>query len=484
MISFDVNRLLEIGMALSTEKDTRKLLTIILDEAMNITSCDAGTLYTCDGNSLSFTIMVTKSLGYRQVSENGQSLLPPVPIGKLEDCHNVSARCALTGQLFNIPDVYSAQRFDFSGTKKYDEMTGYRTRSILVIPMEDNYGKIIGVLQLINATENGEVVPFDPEYEPVISSLASQAAISLTNMNYATDIAELFDSFVRVMSTAIDSRTPYNANHTRNMAKYGSNFCDWAAKQGLWDYSESKKRQFIMSIWLHDVGKLTTPLEIMDKETKLGQGLGKVLFRFNEISLLSKIALLEGRMSKDEYEKTLSDISEAQELVLQSNAGARLPDEALETINALGQRTYEKDGEALPWITQDELEHLRIRHGTLTAGERKIMESHVEMTEKLLSQLKFTPEYAMVPVWTSRHHEALDGSGYPRGLKGEELSNEVRLLTILDIFDALTARDRPYKPPMPVDKALSVLHDMADKGKLDKDILRLFEESRSWEETQ
>ena len=112
------------------------------------------------------------------------------------------------------------------------------------------------------------------------------------------------------------------------------------------------------------------------------------------------------------------------------------------------------------------------------------MESHVEMTEKLLSQLKFTPEYAMVPVWTSRHHEALDGSGYPRGLKGGELSNEVRLLTILDIFDALTARDRPYKPPMPVDKALSVLHDMADKGKLDKDILRLFEESRSWEETQ
>lgn len=482
MISFDVNRLLEIGMALSTEKDTKALLSLILDEAMSITGCDAGTLYIRSGDYLRFEIMVTKSTGYRKQADGEQPLLPPVPLGSLENCRNISARSALTGQLFNIPDAYSEERFDFSGTKKYDELTGYRTSSILVIPMEDNYGKIIGVLQLINAMENGVFVPFSPEYEPVISSLASQAAISLTNMNYAADIAELFDSFVRVMSTAIDARTPYNANHTRNMAKYGAKFCDYVAEQGLWEQCEREKRQFLMSIWLHDVGKLTVPLEVMDKETKLGQRLERVLGRLNEISLLARIDLLEGRANKSQYGEIGENLAKAQELVQKANAAGFLDDETLEKLNSLGSLTYEKDGVTLPWITADELEHLEIRRGTLTMDERKIMEGHVEMTEKMLSQLKFTPDYEMVPLWASNHHEVLDGSGYPRGLKDGEISKEVRLLTILDIFDALTARDRPYKAPMPAGKAFDILDDMANAGKLDSGILKLFKSSKAWEE--
>ena len=474
-------KLLDIGIALSSEKDDDKLLETILTAAMDITSCDAGTLYIRGGDALAFRIMVTKSLGIFRGGKRGKIDLPPVQLSRANAC----ACAAIENRLINIPDVYEDDIFDFSGPRKYDAMTGYRTRSMLVVPMENDRGEVIGVLQLLNALdENGAVIPFDPYYEQVIRSLASQAAICLSNMNYETEIIELLDSFVRVTSTAIDARSPYNANHTRNMVLYGGRFLDWLDETNNdWHFSAPERRQFLMTVWLHDVGKLVTPLNVMNKESRLGDKLDAVLHRFETIGLLERIAFLEGRIDREMLETRKKELSEARELILRSNPAGFLPEEEYAALGRLAEKTYiDENGETQPWLTADEAHALSVRKGTLTPEERKVMESHVAMTARMLGQMKFTSDCAMVPVWASEHHEFLNGSGYPKKLADGEIPREVRLLTILDIFDALTARDRPYKKPMPAEKALAVLDGMAADGQLDPSILELFKKSEAWKE--
>ncbi len=475
----NVNRLLDIGIALTSEKDPGKLLLTILEAAMEITNCDGGTLYIKESDSLCFRMMITKSMDVFRGPDD-EITLPPVPLSK----SNVCACSAIGNELINIPDVYENSAFDFSGPMKYDSLTGFKTTSMLVVPMDDNYGDVIGVLQLINALdENGQVIPFDGSLEPVIRSLASQAAIALTNVNYLKEISELFDSFVKVMSTAIDERSPYNANHTRNMVNYAGRFIDWLNERGEWRFDEAKRREFLMSVWLHDVGKLVIPLEIMDKSSRLGSRLEHMLARFENITLLNRIALLEGKITRDEYDNALRDVSKAANLVEKVNRAGFMSDEDLAEVDELSQMTYrDRHGKFKPFITEDEHQALRIRKGTLTKDERNIIEGHAPMAAKMLSQIKFSRDYANVPLWAAAHHEFLNGGGYPQKLTELDIPKEVRLLTILDIFDALTARDRPYKPAMPLEKALSILDSMAEDGQIDGGILKLFVESRAWEE--
>ena len=213
----DVEKLLDIGIALSSEKNGDKLLETILDAAMDISDCDGGTLYVIEGDALHFKIMITKSLGIRRGADGEKIDLPPVVLSQ----SNVSGCAVLDKTPVNIADIYENGLFNFTGPKEFDARTGYRTVSMLTVPMEDDYGDVIGVLQLINAKDaSGQSIPFAHLYERVIFSLASQAAICLTSRQRAKEVSELLDSFVRVMSTAIDARSPYNANHTRNMAKY------------------------------------------------------------------------------------------------------------------------------------------------------------------------------------------------------------------------------------------------------------------------
>ena len=481
MNTLDIERLLKIGIDLSSNEDSDGLMREIVDVAMDLTKCDGGTLYVLEDGALTFHIMVTVSLGIDRGGHGQAIALPPVALKPT----NVCARAALDKKLISVADVYEDQRFDFSGPRRYDAMTGYRTQSMLVIPMLDDRGDTIGVLQLLNAKNDaGETVPFPEDCKQVIQSLASQAAIRLTNLNYSREITQLLESMVQVLSTAIDARSPYNANHTRNMAKYGKNFLAWLREnRPELAMSPQEEREFLMAVWLHDVGKLGIALSVMDKASRIEGFDVAIVQRFEVIELLAEISYLRGDTTKETYETIQKDLREAQETIESANKAGFLTDELLEKISEIARREYvDREGKVRNWLTSEEKETLSIRKGTLTDQERAIMESHVVLTKKMLERVHFSKEYSHVARWASNHHELLNGSGYPRHLKAEQLSFQERLLTILDIFDALTASDRPYRRAIPQEKAFAILRSMVDEGKIDGDILELYLQSHAWED--
>ncbi|MEG1683678.1 MAG: GAF domain-containing protein, partial [Oscillospiraceae bacterium] len=353
---------------------------------------DGGTLYHKETDSLAFGLMFTRSNHTALGGRYAPIRLPPVPLSR----KNVCSCAALDGTLINIADVYHSDRFDFSGPKKYDALTGYQTTSMLVVPMEDDVGGCIGVLQLINALdETGAIIPFDPDLEPVIRSLASQTAICQVNMAYANEIQELMDSIVRVMSATIDAMTPYNANHTRNMVKYGGRFLDWLEETGNpWQFDPQTRRQFIMSVWLHDSGKITVPLQVMDKDSRLGDALPALLDRLRIIGLLDEVAAARGKLSPGEQDSRKQELEAARALILRANTAGFLNDETLAQVQALADRTYtDETGARQPWLTAAEHTALTVRKGTLTDGERHIMENHAVMTDTMLAQIQFPKNY-------------------------------------------------------------------------------------------
>ncbi|MCR4597410.1 MAG: GAF domain-containing protein [Acetatifactor sp.] len=481
MNTLEIERLLNIGIELSANADSDSLMREIVDVAMDLTDCDGGTLYILENDALAFHIMVTLSLGIDR-GGHGQTIeLPPVALKPT----NVCARAALDKTLINVADVYEDQRFDFSGPRRYDQMTGYRTQSMLVIPMLDDKGDTIGVLQLLNAkNEAGETVPFPKDREQVIQSLASQAAIRLTNLNYSREITALLESMVQVLSTAIDARSPYNANHTRNMARYGRRFLTWLRENHPEKaMTPQEEREFLMAVWLHDVGKLGIALSVMDKASRIEGFEDDICKRFELIELLTEIRYLRGECTLEQYEETKKELAQDFATIQKANKAGFLTDDLYDAIQAISKKEYiDRDGLTKHWLTDHETETLSIRKGTLTAEERSIMESHVVLTRKMLERIRFSKEYSHVTRWASNHHELLNGSGYPQHLKGEQLSFQERLLTILDIFDALTASDRPYRKAIPREKAFDILRSMVDEGKLDGEVLELYLNSDAWAE--
>lgn len=481
MSNVRIDRFVEIAIAISKEKDFDKLMDQIINEAMSITGCDGGTLYVYDREKecLHFHNMITRSKGINLTASKGEITLPPVPMGRGHVC----ACAALDHKNIKIDDIYVSTEYDFHGAQRYDRLNEYRTASMMVIPMEDDKAKVIGVLQLINAQdENGEIIPFACEHEDEISALASLAAVSLNNKQLAQQVLDILHSFVKVMATAIDARSPYNANHTRSMVGYADRFLTWLAANNVgWDFDPAMRDPYLMSVWLHDVGKLVIPLEVMDKATRLGVLEQPLMHKLTVADLMEQIRVLSDPGAAEAVAKKRTMIAEAKELFLSSNSCGFLPDETIERIRLLAEETVQNEsGESIPLLNEEELTALTVQKGTLTAHERSIMESHVSYTAKMLSEMVFGGDYEMVPAWAGNHHEFINGSGYPNHLSGEELTKEMRLLTIIDIYDALTAEDRPYKPPMPVEKAFGVLESMAEEGKVDKQILSWFKESKAW----
>ena len=484
-----LEELLNIGIALSAEKNHTKLLERILKEARRITNADAGTLYLCEQDHLVFKIIHNDTLGIYQGGQGEPVDLPPVPL----DPANVSSWAALHKKSVNIPDVYAADNFDFSGPKKYDAITGYRTGSMLVVPLENHEGEVNGVLQLLNAkNEKSQIIPFAPELEKIVFSLASQAAVSLTNMQYIQEIDNLFHSFVQVMATAIDARTPYNVNHTRNIARLAEKFAAYIDSLAGGPFSsekfpESRTAQLVMAAWLHDIGKVAIPLNVMDKPSRLGERIEYVRQRLELVEnrlirsfLEKKAAGAAGREQEEGHRQQLDRLSQARELIEKANHPATFVDQDL--VRELSELAQWEPLPGVRLLMDEEFKCLSIPKGTLTAEERKVMESHVAVAQRMLENIRFNSRYKDVPAWALSHHELLDGTGYPQGLKAGEIPLEARILAVLDVYDALTASDRPYKKAMPSNAALNILEKMAEEGKLDNLLVAAFKESRIWEE--
>ena len=297
---------------------------------------------------------------------------------------------------------------------------------------------------------------------------------------YMEQMTSLMDSLVRALSEAIDERSPYTARHTRNMVRLGKSFLKWLDEtDDPWRFDKKKKHAFLMSVWLHDVGKLSVPLEIMDKATRLDTKITDIEKRFARIHLLDKIALLEKRIDISEWEKREHDRNDVLSFIKKIDKAGWLSDEDIQKVNELSQLCYEEENlSKMPVLNEEELKCLLIRKGTLTDEERIVMQSHAEATKNILQKVNFPYDFSMVTEWAASHHELLNGKGYPQ--HKTDIPKEVCLLTILDIFEALTAKDRPYKKPMSAEKALDILHSMADEGSIDKNILDLFEKSDAW----
>ena len=486
MAKLQSDKILEIGIQLAAEHDYDALLSKIIDCAMEVTCCDGGTLYLYEEDQLNFCIMKNQSLGINRDGKSGEQY-PPVSM----DVKNVCAYAAIHRKLLNIEDAYDCGEFDFSGPREYDKLTGYRTKSVLVFPLVNHEDKLVGVVQLINAMdEQGRVIPFEEDCEKVVQSLGSQAAVAVSNMRFMQEIEQLTISITQVFTDAIDARIPYNYFHSRNVHFYTKMLVDHINRQhvrGLTErlFSYMERDELLMAALMHDIGKLVIPNEVIDKSSRLGNRLPLVLERFAHLTALFYIDYLEGRIDQKKWTDVKDTLEEAGKRVEELNKKERLSDEDIAYVEQLAESAYTgSGGQTVFFLSSEEKECLTIRTGNLTGEEREIIRSHVDYTIKYLHKMNFDKRYPHIIQWAGAHHEFLDGSGYPKGLKGDEIPFEARILVVVDVFEALTSSDRPYKKPMEQQKALTVLTEMADEDKVDREVLDFFKEALAENEGQ
>ncbi|MDH3413293.1 MAG: GAF domain-containing protein [Gammaproteobacteria bacterium] len=496
-----VQRLSEVGIALSAERDSARLMELILRSAKELTNADGGTLYTCNENELVFEIMLTDSLGIYLGGASGSEVgLPNIPLYDAKGAPSektVAARAAVTGETVNIPDAYDATGYDFSGTRVFDKKTGYRSKSFLSVPMRSHDDEVIGVLQLINANnDSGEVVEFSIEHQEFVESLASQAAIAMTNKRLLDEQRKLFEAFIELIAGAIDDKSPYTGNHCRRVPELTLMLADAAAattEGPLKDFSMSEEDRYELKIagWLHDCGKVTTPEYVVDKSTKLETIFDRIKLvgtRFEVLKRDAKIRMLERILSEHgvdvsketeasrEYQSQARRLDEERDFLRHANIGAEsMSEEDINRIRRIGgYRWRNENGEDAAFLTDDEVKNLTVRHGTLTSEERDIINDHIVATIKMLESLPYPNYLKRVPEFAGGHHERMDGKGYPRGLKREEMSVQARAMGIADVFEALTADDRPYKKAMRLSEALKILGGMKLKNHVDPDLFDVF----------
>lgn len=505
-----IEKLTEIGIALSAEKDTPRLLEMMLLGAKTLTNADGGTLYSVqEDNTVKMEIMRTDSLDFAMGGTTGRPIpFPPIPLydeNGNPNLHMVVTNAVLNDTTVNISDAYGVEGFDFSGTKLFDASTGYRSTSFLTLPLKNHEGDIIGVLQLLNARdeESGEIIAFNEEAERLAGSLASQVAIALTNRRLIDDLKRLLESLIQLVATAIDEKSPYTGGHCKRVPVLTMMLADAAHRtsEGAFkDFAMSEDDRYELEIaaWLHDCGKITTPDYVVDKSTKLETIYDRietidtrfeVLKRDAEIAMLrKKLAAREAGMHLDEqhleqeYRETLHQLDEEQALLHFSNIGSEsMSDQEKKQIELIGQRRWrDKEGER-PLLSENEIYNLTVNKGTLTPEERDIINNHITATIKMLETLPFPKHLKNVPEYAGGHHEKMDGSGYPRGLKREEMSVQARIMAIADIFEALTAKDRPYKEGKKLSESLRILQLMKEQNHIDPDLFELFVKERIYE---
>jgi HD-GYP domain-containing protein (c-di-GMP phosphodiesterase class II) len=492
-----------IGTALSQERDINKLLETILVAAKNLTHADGGTLYRLIGGKLQFEIVRTDSLAIAMGGTSGNAVpFYPIPLHDKDGKPNytmIAAYAALTHQTVNVADAYTEEGFDFSGTRNFDKRTGYRSTSFLTVPMKNHEGDIIGVLQLLNATdpESGMVTAFNEEDRSLAESLASQAAIALTTRLLIQQLEVLFESLIELINTAIDDKSPYTGGHckrvpvlTMMLAEAAHN----AASGPLAAFHMSDKDRYELKIagLLHDCGKITTPVHVVDKATKLQTIYDRIelvatrfeaLKRDAEVEMLrAKLKALEAhdeasaRRAEEAYAAKIAQYDDDREFLRRTNVGSeRMRAEDQARVSRIARYPWRNErGEIDRFLTREEEENLNIAYGTLNTQEREIINHHIVATIKMLEALPWPRHLVNVPEYAGGHHERMDGKGYPKGLTREQMSVPARVMGIADIFEALTARDRPYKPGKTLSESLAILGRFKENGHIDADLFDIF----------
>jgi len=492
-----------IGIALSQERDINKLLETILIAAKNLTHADGGTLYRLMDDKLQFEIVRTDSLGIAMGGTSGKSVpFYPIPLHDKDGKPNqsmIAAYAALTHKTVNVADAYTEEGFDFSGTRNFDKRTGYRSTSFLTVPMKNHEGDIIGVLQLLNATDPAThcVTTFNDEDQRLAESLASQAAIALTNRLLIQQLEILFESLIELINTAIDEKSPYTGGHCKRVPTLTMMLAEAAhatASGPLAEFRMTEKDRYELKIagLLHDCGKITTPVHVVDKATKLQTIFDRielvstrfdVLRREAEVEMLrAKIEAMEAgdeasiRRAQDAYAAKLKQYDDDREFLRRTNFGSeRMKPEDQARVSQIAKYTWTNErGEQVRFLTKDEEDNLNIAYGTLSTEERGIINHHIVATIKMLEALPWPRHLLNVPEYAGGHHERMDGKGYPRGLTREQMSVQARVMGIADIFEALTAKDRPYKPGKTLSDSLGILGRMKQGGHIDPDLFDIF----------
>jgi HD-GYP domain-containing protein (c-di-GMP phosphodiesterase class II) len=485
-----LDQLVEIGVSLSSERDINKLLESILVAAKSITNADGGTLYRMaeEGKKLKFEIMRNDSLGIAMGGTSGVPI-PFYPVSLFDEAGKpvqsmVAAYAVHHDCSVNIADAYTEIGFDFSGTKRFDEKTGYRSKSFLTIPIKNHENEIIGVLQLINAKDdsNGAVRPFSEADQRLAESLASQAAIALTNRLLINHLEDLFESFIKVINAAIDDKSPYTGGHcdrVPSLTMMIADAVDRCDSGPLKDFTMSERDRYELKIagLLHDCGKVTTPVHVVDKATKLQTIFDRIELVDTRFEVIKRDAELELGRGSAELEARLRQIDDDREFLRRTNIGGEfMHEDDVERVKTIARKYRWRNpaGEDVNFLSEEEELNLTIRAGTLTKDERQVINHHIEVTIQMLEALPWPKHLSNVIEYAGGHHERMDGKGYPKGLTRDQMSVQARCMGIADIFEALTARDRPYKKGKTLNEALTILGKFKLNGHIDPDLFDVF----------
>lgn len=507
-----VQRLNDIGVALSAEQNADVLLETILLGARELTCADAGTLYMLvdapeqHKRFLRFALVQNDTLNihFGGTGETVNNKFPDLPLYLADGTPNermVAAYAVLHEKTINITDAYTEDGFDFQGTRQFDTKTGYRSQSMLVIPLKNHENEVIAAIQLLNKKdENGRTAVFTDDDMQLLSSLASQAAIALTNRQLIDDLHTLFESFTHVIASAIDAKSPQTGAHCRRVPDATLMLARAASHSGypgLEDFKMSKAEMYALEIaaWMHDCGKIVTPPHVIEKSKKLETICDRIITIEARLEVLvreQRIAKLEAEVAALKSGQTINAsraealaeqeqfFLDALEFLRATNTGGEfMPDEKIDRVQSLSQLHYTTlEGNLQPLLNADELENLSIRRGTLTEAERQIMNDHMVHTINMLDQLPFPKHLRQVPEYAGGHHERMDGNGYPKGLTRDQMSVPARIMGIADVFEALTAPERSYKEAMPLSQTLQIMGRMVENHHLDPDLFNLFVEKK------
>ncbi|MDD2829468.1 MAG: MBL fold metallo-hydrolase [Sulfuricurvum sp.] len=497
-----VSQMASIGTALSSEKNIDSLLEKIIIHAKKLTHADAGTLYLYNPQTkqLDFKVIQNDTLNISMGGTSGAIEWKSLDLFDQNGVANhtmVAVVCALNKEMtINIPNIRASKLYDFTGTIDFDKQTGYHSVSTLVVPLKDHEDNLIGVFQLINKLDDhGVITPFNISDEELALSLASQAAVAINKQQLINDLELLLESFLNTINVAIEEKSPYTAGHINRMVKLALALAkaineDQETFPNM-HYNEDQLTELKLSALMHDIGKIATPEYIIDKSTKLEtiyDRIESVKLKYEILKRDAKIAYLEKnahttddddlKQFQEDYDNTLKTLEEEYHFLTEANQGSEFfSDEKVAIIHTIAKRNLSIGDHQEPILNEDELENLCVQKGTLTGKQRQVINNHAEMSLKMLNQLPFPRKFSRVAEIASRHHEKVNGKGYPLGLKGDELSFEARILAIADIFEALSASDRPYKKAKKLSEVMEILYQMAKENDIDRDIFRFFYES-------